>query len=153
MVIIVMFRLWLWIAYVCVLFTCLSSCSVFSAFMISNAVVSGWHGVDCSINCPSGSWGLGCNLTCACSNGGACDALDGRCTCTPGWRGDRCDQHCQVCDSSQRNIKPCTVLMFSYTCLLCHLLIFFCIHYNNTEPVLYITSQLFSIFLAFTHKA
>lgn len=57
---------------------------------------AGWLGLDCSINCPSGTWGPGCNLTCMCGNGGACNALDGRCTCTPGWRGERCDHRCQV---------------------------------------------------------
>lgn len=58
--------------------------------------VSGWHGVDCSINCPSGTWGLGCNLTCQCLNGGACNILDGTCTCAPGWRGEKCEYPCQV---------------------------------------------------------
>lgn len=58
--------------------------------------LAGWHGVDCSINCPSGTWGLGCNLTCQCLNGGACNALDGTCTCAPGWRGEKCELPCQV---------------------------------------------------------
>ncbi|KAL7988819.1 hypothetical protein Chor_007738, partial [Crotalus horridus] len=57
--------------------------------------VSGWHGVDCSINCPRGTWGLGCNLTCQCLNGGACNILDGTCTCAPGWRGEKCEYPCQ----------------------------------------------------------
>uniref|UniRef100_A0A8D3E703 Multiple epidermal growth factor-like domains protein 10 n=1 Tax=Scophthalmus maximus TaxID=52904 RepID=A0A8D3E703_SCOMX len=58
-------------------------------------VSPGWHGVDCSINCPSGTWGLSCNLTCMCGDGGSCNALDGHCTCAPGWRGDKCELHCQ----------------------------------------------------------
>lgn len=63
---------------------------------VIDLVLLGWIGLDCSINCPSGTWGPGCNLTCMCSNGGACDALDGHCTCAPGWRGERCELHCQV---------------------------------------------------------
>ena len=58
---------------------------------------AGWHGVDCSIRCPSGTWGFGCNLTCQCLNGGACNTLDGTCTCAPGWRGAKCEFPCQVC--------------------------------------------------------
>lgn len=58
---------------------------------------TGWHGVDCSIRCPSGTWGFGCNLTCQCLNGGACNTLDGTCTCAPGWRGPKCEFPCQVC--------------------------------------------------------
>lgn len=58
---------------------------------------AGWHGVDCSIRCPSGTWGFGCNLTCQCLNGGACNTLDGTCTCAPGWRGKKCELPCQVC--------------------------------------------------------
>lgn len=58
---------------------------------------AGWHGVDCSIRCPSGTWGFGCNLTCQCLNGGACNTLDGTCTCAPGWRGPKCEFPCQVC--------------------------------------------------------
>lgn len=58
---------------------------------------AGWHGVDCSISCPSGTWGFGCNLTCQCLNGGACNTLDGTCTCAPGWRGKKCELPCQVC--------------------------------------------------------
>lgn len=58
--------------------------------------VAGWHGVECSISCPSGTWGFGCNLTCQCLNGGACNTLDGTCTCAPGWRGEKCELPCQV---------------------------------------------------------
>lgn len=59
-------------------------------------VAAGWHGVDCSISCPSGTWGFSCNLTCQCHNGGACNTQDGTCTCAPGWRGEKCEVPCQV---------------------------------------------------------
>lgn len=59
-------------------------------------VAAGWHGVDCSISCPSGTWGFSCNLTCQCLNGGACNTQDGTCTCAPGWRGEKCELPCQV---------------------------------------------------------
>lgn len=79
--------------------------------------LSGWQGVDCSINCASGTWGLNCNRTCVCENGGSCDALDGSCTCTPGWRGERCDLHCHVRDNftHHSHIRLCGVV--SYICL------------------------------------
>lgn len=63
---------------------------------LMDLVYPGWLGLDCSINCPSGTWGPGCNLTCRCGNGGACNALDGQCTCASGWRGERCELRCQV---------------------------------------------------------
>lgn len=56
----------------------------------------GWQGVDCSILCSSGTWGLGCNQTCLCGNGAACDPLDGTCACSPGWRGEHCNESCPV---------------------------------------------------------
>lgn len=59
-------------------------------------LVPGWQGVDCSILCPSGTWGLSCNQTCLCGNGAACDPVDGICTCSPGWRGEHCDESCPV---------------------------------------------------------
>lgn len=59
-------------------------------------ITSGWQGVDCSIPCSSGTWGLGCNQTCLCANGAACDPIDGICTCSPGWRGQHCDESCPV---------------------------------------------------------
>lgn len=52
--------------------------------------------MDCSIPCSSGTWGLGCNQTCLCANGAACDPIDGICTCSPGWRGEHCDESCPV---------------------------------------------------------
>lgn len=69
---------------------------------------SGWQGVDCSINCASGTWGLSCNRTCVCENGGSCNALDGGCSCTPGWRGDKCDLRCHVRhNSTHRTLIHC----------------------------------------------
>lgn len=52
--------------------------------------------MDCSIPCSSGTWGLGCNQTCLCANEAACDPIDGICTCSPGWRGQHCDESCPV---------------------------------------------------------
>lgn len=52
--------------------------------------------MDCSILCSSGTWGLGCNQTCMCMNGAACDPIVGSCSCTPGWRGKYCQLSCPV---------------------------------------------------------
>lgn len=73
-------------------------------------VVAGWHGVDCSISCPSGTWGFSCNLTCQCLNGGACNTLDGTCTCAPGWRGEKCELPCQVRLNQRPSSEACRVL-------------------------------------------
>lgn len=56
----------------------------------------GWRAVDCSIPCSSGTWGLSCNQTCQCSNGAACDPVNGTCTCSPGWKDEYCDVPCPV---------------------------------------------------------
>lgn len=56
----------------------------------------GWQGVDCSIPCSSGTWGLSCNQTCQCANEAACDPSNGTCTCSPGWRDEYCDLPCPV---------------------------------------------------------
>lgn len=56
----------------------------------------GWQGLDCSLPCPTGTWGLNCNETCICANGAACSPFDGSCTCTPGWLGDSCELPCPV---------------------------------------------------------
>ncbi|KAF3848711.1 hypothetical protein F7725_015208 [Dissostichus mawsoni] len=39
--------------------------------------------------------GLGCNRSCLCVNGASCSALEGRCSCAAGWRGERCQLQCQ----------------------------------------------------------
>lgn len=65
---------------------CLSLCVCFS----------GWQGVDCSILCSSGTWGLSCNQTCMCLNRAACDPIDGSCSCAPGWMGKYCQLPCVV---------------------------------------------------------
>lgn len=62
----------------------------------------GWQGVDCSIPCSSGTWGLSCNQTCQCANEAACDPLNGSCTCSPGWREELCDLPCPVSTAWRR---------------------------------------------------
>lgn len=67
-----------------------------SQMLFLSPVSLGWQGVDCSIPCSSGSWGLNCNQTCSCSNGASCRPADGFCLCSPGWQGEFCDQPCPV---------------------------------------------------------
>lgn len=40
--------------------------------------------------CLPGHYGAGCQLSCSCLNGGICDRLTGRCLCSAGWTGDKC---------------------------------------------------------------
>ncbi|GLD62327.1 N-acetylglucosamine-1-phosphodiester alpha-N-acetylglucosaminidase-like protein, partial [Lates japonicus] len=53
---------------------------------------AGWRGKNCSQECLPGFYGVGCNQTCACVNGGSCDPVHGRCSCAPGFRGNTCEQ-------------------------------------------------------------
>ncbi|KFP83944.1 Multiple epidermal growth factor-like domains protein 11, partial [Acanthisitta chloris] len=51
---------------------------------------TGWHGPDCSMPCPAGTWGLNCNRSCDCAHGASCDPQSGTCSCPRGWQGPRC---------------------------------------------------------------
>lgn len=73
--------------------------------LINLYLTPGWQGVDCSILCSSGTWGLGCNQKCLCANGAACDPVDGICTCSPGWRGEHCDESCPVSLRKEKSWK------------------------------------------------
>ncbi|KAJ3597656.1 hypothetical protein NHX12_001173 [Muraenolepis orangiensis] len=57
---------------------------------------AGWRGHNCSEECMEGSYGDGCNHTCACTNGATCDPVHGRCACGPGFHGDLCQQECPL---------------------------------------------------------
>lgn len=59
----------------------------------------GWHGPDCSVPCPAGSWGPSCNRSCDCAHGASCDPQSGTCHCPPGWQGPHCLQPCPVSPS------------------------------------------------------
>ncbi|KAL6109854.1 nagpa [Pungitius sinensis] len=57
---------------------------------------AGWRGENCSLGCLAGFYGDGCNQTCACVNGAACDPVSGRCACPPGFHGDSCERVCPL---------------------------------------------------------
>ncbi|XP_041650173.1 N-acetylglucosamine-1-phosphodiester alpha-N-acetylglucosaminidase-like [Cheilinus undulatus] len=57
---------------------------------------AGWRGKNCSQVCLPGFYGDSCNQTCACINGGSCDAVHGHCTCPSGFHGDTCEQVCPL---------------------------------------------------------
>lgn len=42
--------------------------------------------------CAPGTYGVGCAEKCSCLNNATCDHVTGRCKCTPGWTGPKC-QH------------------------------------------------------------
>ncbi|XP_038066560.1 tyrosine-protein kinase receptor Tie-1-like [Patiria miniata] len=59
-----------------------------------NSCISGYTGIYCNVNCPSGTFGAGCTQTCRCQAGNAaCDRFTGVCTpsgCQAGWSGTSC---------------------------------------------------------------
>lgn len=85
-----------------------------------HCLAPGWQGLDCSILCSSGTWGLGCNQTCSCTNEAACDPIDGICTCSPGWSGEHCQESCPVSHTfhSFQRCRIETILICFY--LLCY---------------------------------
>lgn len=44
-----------------------------------------------SAGCPQNRFGMSCEHTCSCRNGGLCHAADGSCSCGLGWTGPRCE--------------------------------------------------------------
>lgn len=43
------------------------------------------------LGCPQDRFGKGCELKCACRNGGLCHATNGSCSCPLGWMGPHCE--------------------------------------------------------------
>ena len=41
---------------------------------------------SCDVPCPEGTFDKFCNQTCRCENEATCDAKEGTCDCTAGWR-------------------------------------------------------------------
>ncbi|NXK42905.1 PEAR1 protein, partial [Piprites chloris] len=57
----------------------------------------GWDGTEiCSVPCPPGRFGPGCQGECRCHNGGHCDPRWGHCQCAPGFTGEQCRERCPV---------------------------------------------------------
>ena len=54
----------------------------------------GWHGRQCDLPCPSGTFGPNCSHECYCHNEATCNPVDGRCKCKPGFTGTRCEEYC-----------------------------------------------------------
>uniref|UniRef100_A0A2R9B7S2 Platelet endothelial aggregation receptor 1 n=1 Tax=Pan paniscus TaxID=9597 RepID=A0A2R9B7S2_PANPA len=54
----------------------------------------GWQRGNCSVPCPPGTWGFGCNASCQCAHEAVCSPQTGACTCTPGWHGAHCQLPC-----------------------------------------------------------
>lgn len=72
----------------------------------------GWIGEKCGSVCANGFFGLNCNQTCKCQNGGHCRKHDGFCDCQPGWTGPKCIEgkyHFSTCSQ----ISPSLFCYFS----------------------------------------
>ncbi|NXD31389.1 PEAR1 protein, partial [Spelaeornis formosus] len=54
------------------------------------------QGEICSMPCPPGRFGPGCQGECHCHNGGHCDPHGGQCHCAPGFTGEQCQERCPV---------------------------------------------------------
>nr|XP_020653938.1 platelet endothelial aggregation receptor 1 [Pogona vitticeps] len=54
----------------------------------------GWMGALCSLPCPAGRFGSGCQGECQCRNGGQCRRDSGQCQCAPGYTGEHCREEC-----------------------------------------------------------
>ncbi|XP_030920188.1 platelet endothelial aggregation receptor 1 [Geospiza fortis] len=54
----------------------------------------GWMGEICSVPCPPGRFGPGCQGGCGCHNGGHGDPHGGQCQCSPGFTGEQCQERC-----------------------------------------------------------
>lgn len=47
--------------------------------------------------CVTGRFGADCQQQCECENGGQCDRQTGRCSCSAGWTGERCERGEPLC--------------------------------------------------------
>lgn len=47
---------------------------------------------SCVAECDVGRFGEECLQQCDCENGGRCDRRTGRCRCSAGWIGERCER-------------------------------------------------------------
>ncbi|XP_070563669.1 uncharacterized protein [Ptychodera flava] len=43
------------------------------------------------VGCPSGKYGISCDMKCICKNGATCHVWNGACKCAVGWQGPACD--------------------------------------------------------------
>lgn len=53
--------------------------------------------------CVTGRFGADCQQRCECENGGQCDRQTGRCSCSAGWIGERCERGEPLLTSTYRN--------------------------------------------------
>ncbi|XP_078616749.1 uncharacterized protein LOC144885021 isoform X1 [Branchiostoma floridae x Branchiostoma japonicum] len=58
----------------------------------------GYFGLKCSEECPAGTFGAGCCLTCHCAGGVSCNRFTGQCPaeCAPGYLGTNCQIECKA---------------------------------------------------------
>lgn len=57
------------------------------------------------LGCPQDWFGKGCELKCACRNGGLCHATNGSCSCPLGWMGPHCEHgECMCMGRRNQNV-------------------------------------------------
>lgn len=76
-----------------------------------------FSGHHCDRPCDEGKFGKDCKEQCKCHNSGACNAINGQCTCSAGWMGEFCEEKCsfgyfgfnctQKCDCNFNNSIKC----------------------------------------------
>jgi len=58
--------------------------------------------------CPGGRWGAGCKEECSCKHGGTCHGVTGKCSCTPGYTGVKCEEKCSEGSWGSNCIETCS---------------------------------------------
>ncbi len=70
---------------------------------------------QCEEQCPYGSYGQGCGEQCRCKRG-ACDPVDGRCSCPPGWTGRGRPAEISATDLKMKNDKKIYLSKIFFSC-------------------------------------
>lgn len=91
--------------------------------------------------CAVGRFGADCQQQCECENGGQCDRLTGRCSCSDGWIGDRCEKGicCATEAETMMNLwKACRgcALETAILCI-CNYILYYIFHFSACEPGLF----------------
>lgn len=66
--------------------------------------------------CPAGTFGANCQLSCECHNNGSCDRVTGMCHCGPGYYGHLCERGEDGTVNTHRQTGVCYWIIPSLSC-------------------------------------